>query len=613
VKRGLVPVCLAALALLVGGGVRASAGAAPAFSSCDRETPVLCGSVVVPLDPSGRHPGSVRLNVQELPSLDAGEGAAVPKLMFMVAGGPGQGSAEAFDLMGAASFWRALFPGYTLVAYDDRGTGGSGRLTCPGIASVVTATPAKTAVIVGRCGRSLGARSSLYSTRTNAFDMDAIRQALGAGAISLFGVSYGTKQALGYALAYPSHVERLVLDSVVSVAWPDAYYSNVLRGLPEGLDQLCRVGCNGLAGTPGASFVRLANRLAASPVVAEVRRPGGRPTRVRLDGYALLQLGLDTDLDPGLAVQLPAGVSAALAGDPRPLERLVALDDEATGTGLGVDLAVNVATECTDGRFFWDPASAVSTRSALLQKALASLQPGATGPFGSWAALGGAAQECKDWPRATADSSLPAGPYPNVPVLILSGSRDVRTPTAGARKVAARFPRSSVVVIAGAGHAVTGSSRCADAVVTSWLRGRHHSGCARLPLFMTPLGAPPTPNAGTSRKLSAAETFKIAAYTLHEAEAMSLTAVGLKTEIGGLSGGTLRPDGNGGGRLVHYSDIGGVTLGGYVAPDLAGHGRWIAYVRIGGATAVSGLLTERHGKLISSFAGAAVPGGAHGG
>ncbi len=433
--------------------------------------------------------------------------------------------------------------------------------------------------------------------------MDAIRQALGAGTISIFGVSYGTKQALGYALRYPTHVDRLVLDSVVSPAWPGAYFSGVLEGLPNGLDQLCRAGCDGLTGTPGANFVKLANELAASPVVAEVPRPGGRPARVRLDGLALIELGLDTDLDPGLAVQLPADVSAALAGNPAPLERLVALDDQASGAGaLGIDLAVNVATECSDGRFAWDPASAVSTRAALLQKVLESPAPGATGPFGSWAALGGAAQECVNWPRATAeDSSLPAGPYPNVPVLILSGSRDVRTPTAGARKVAARFPRSKLVVIPGAGHAVTGNSRCADAIVASWLRGRGHGGCPRLPLFMTPLGAAPAPPTGATGELSAAETDKLAVYTLHEAEAMSLTAAGLKTVLAGLAGGALHPDRDGGSRLVHYSDIAGVTIDGYVAPDLAGRGLWVAYVRVGGARAVPGLLVERHGRLVSSL------------
>ena len=305
--------------------------------------------------------------------------------------------------------------------------------------------------------------------------MDAVREALGVDTVSLFGVSYGTKQVLGYTLRYPAHVSRVVLDSVVSAAWPDDYFSGVLQGLPKGLDQLCRVGCRGLTGSPGANFVKLANRLAAAPIVADVSRPGRGPTHVRLDGFALLQLGLDSDLVAGVAVQLPADDSAALAGNPAPLERLLALDEQASSSGsLGIDLAVNVATECSDGRFFWDPASTVAGRPPLLARGLATLGPGATRPFGSWAALAGAAEECKDWPPSTADTSLPPGPYPNVPVLILSGSRDVRTPTAGARLVAARFPQSRVVVIAGAGHAVTVNSRCADSVVSSWLRGRRH-------------------------------------------------------------------------------------------------------------------------------------------
>ena len=109
--------------------------------------------------------------------------------------------------------------------------------------------------------------------------------------------------------------------------------------------------------------------------------------------------------------------------------------------------------------------------------------------------------------------------------------------------------------------------------------------------------------------LTAAETLKLATYTLHEAEAMSLSAGGLKTAIGGLSGGALQADRHGGAKLVHYSDIAGVTLDGYVAPDLSGNGPFMAYVKIGGARAVAGLLTERHGKLTSSLDPPVVPTG----
>ena len=64
-------------------------------------------------------------------------------VMFLIAGGPGQGSAHAFDL--GSNFnrelMRFLFPGYTLVAFDNRGTGDSGLIRCPGLQDAPNPTP----------------------------------------------------------------------------------------------------------------------------------------------------------------------------------------------------------------------------------------------------------------------------------------------------------------------------------------------------------------------------------------------------------------------------------------------------------------------------------------
>ena len=145
--------------------------------------------------------------------------------------------------------------------------------------------------MIGACGRRLGARSSLYSTLDNANDMDAIRGGLGVDQIAIFGASYGTKQALGYALAYPTHVSRLVLDSVVAPNWPYPFLSSTLRAMPHGLADLCQGVCKGITRNPGADLAKLANELAAKPVVTRVHPPGGKPFAVRLDGYALVELG----------------------------------------------------------------------------------------------------------------------------------------------------------------------------------------------------------------------------------------------------------------------------------------------------------------------------------
>jgi pimeloyl-ACP methyl ester carboxylesterase len=558
----------------------------------------------VPLDPSGRHKGAVRLHFEVLPAAGTGR----HKTLFMVAGGPGQPSAETFELDRDATSWQQLFPGYTLVAYDDRGTGKSGKIGCPGLLAIATAGPDLTSSVIGACGRKLGERSSLYSSLDNANDMDAIRSALGVDQIAVYGASYGTKQALSYALAYPDHVSRLVLDSVVAPNWPYPFNSRTLRSLPFALDDLCRDACHGVTTNAGADFARLANRLAADPVVTTFRPAGAKPLAVRLDGYALVELGVETDLDPGLAAELPLAVSVGLRGDFGPLVRLLGVDEQiirATGSP-GIDLAVSVATQCADGRFFWSADTPVADRSGPLERAERAQPAGADGPFGRWANLQGAAQQCERWPAATTDSSLPKGPPPNVPVLILSGGRDVRTPTAVAREVARSFPLSRLLVVPGAGHAVSISSSCADHFIANWLRGLPHKDCPRQPLPMSPIRAFPQLPAGAGATLTATQTLAVAASTLREAEATALVGQGVEFRVGGLAGGSFQWLGGRSLVLRHYSDVEGVTLDGLLLRSSRDKGGWIAVLDVGGSVAAPGQLTLHAGKLSGGLGGSHV-------
>jgi pimeloyl-ACP methyl ester carboxylesterase len=592
---------LAAFALMIGG---ASAGArvAQVFQPCHPGDRVLCGTVTVPLDVSGKHPGTVGLHVEVLPAPGLDIGRSSGNVMFLVAGGPGQASAETFGLHEAGSIWQSVFPGYTLVAYDDRGTGQSGRISCPGIAAVITALPAASTRIVGACGRSLGARSSDYSTLANAYDMDAIRRALGVDKVSIFGASYGTKQALGYAVSYPSHVGRLVLDSVVAPSWPDNFYSASLHKLPGALDQVCHDACQGLTTDEGADFVKLANRLAAHPVEGSVLQPSGRRKKIRLDGYAMIELGIDTDLVPGIAAALPAAVHAGLAGNPAPLERLAVMDDESSlaGGSAGVNIAINIATDCSDGKFFWTQHTPVAQRAALLQHALSHLTTADIGLFGKWVALAGTAQGCLDWPVAKSPTVLPNGPWPNVPVLILSGSRDIRTPTPIGRGVSHLFPKSRMIVVQGSGHAVTYESSCAAEFVSDWVQGRSHPACGAIPLELSPIPGFPQAPAGTE-KLTAAQTFTVAAATLREAEATTLVVDELGAPVSGSTGGTLRASASDTARLVAYADVDGVTLTGTLSIDQ--NGRADAAITVGGSRAAAGRLALFNGRLRGDFGG----------
>src|SRR6266576_1050343 len=152
-------VVAAALAFLAGAG---EARAAIGLSPCPGKSGVECGTVTVPLDRTGATGGSIALHVEVLPAAGTARG-----VMFLIAGGPGQGSAGSFDL--APGFGRELmqymFPGFTLVAFDNRGTGQSGVLRCPALQAVTVATVEQEAAHARDCADVIGPARVFYATR----------------------------------------------------------------------------------------------------------------------------------------------------------------------------------------------------------------------------------------------------------------------------------------------------------------------------------------------------------------------------------------------------------------------------------------------------------------
>src|SRR5262249_41004120 len=121
---------------------------------CTNTTAFRCGTVSVPLDRSGRVPGTVKLAVAvETPR------KGTSGYLLALAGGPGQ-PAIAF----ADSFRASLAPALThrrLVLLDQRGTGESGVLTCARLQALGTLDVVNTR-IVESCATSLGPRRQFY-------------------------------------------------------------------------------------------------------------------------------------------------------------------------------------------------------------------------------------------------------------------------------------------------------------------------------------------------------------------------------------------------------------------------------------------------------------------
>jgi pimeloyl-ACP methyl ester carboxylesterase len=579
-------VVAAVLAFLAGAG---QARAAISLTPCPGKNSVQCGTVAVPLDRSGATPGTINLHLEVLPAAGTARG-----VMFLIAGGPGQGSAGSFDL--GPGFNRQLmqfmFPGYTLVAFDNRGTGQSGLINCPPLQKTVTGSVEVEARLAADCANTIGPTRVFYSTRDHADDMEAVRASLGVDKIGLYGVSYGTKLALAYALGYPTHVERIALDSVVPVEFPDPFDQNVLQEMPGTLAGFCENKvCAGATRDYAGELVLLANRIEAKPLRGKIVGINGRTKSVVLDGENLLSTMVDADLTPGLAAEAPAAIHAALRGNPRPLLRLYDLDlvsNELSAQDLSFGL--NAATNCADGRFPWSPATPPGARQSAIDTAIANLAPGSLGPFGNWAAKMGTAYFCEQWPTPAGNTPLGPGPLPDVPMIALDGGFDLRTPVANAVQVVKQFPHGKLLVVPGVGHSVTGAdvSGCSQNYVRQWILGTlnapDQAQCIQRvkPLAKVVKVFPKRP------ARTAAATLAAVGQTLREAEALSW--FGLSKPGRGIFGGKLTVGKNGVDfTLARYSDAPGVVVSGKVKfVDIGPPSTYKGTVKVSGSAAVAG-------------------------
>jgi pimeloyl-ACP methyl ester carboxylesterase len=572
------------------------ADAAIPLTPCPEAAQVQCGRVDVPLDRSGRVPGTISLHVEVLPAQGPPRG-----VMFLIAGGPGQGSAGAFSLGSQTNVegLRYMMPGYTFVAFDNRGTGKSGLIDCPALQATYFTTAEQGAILARDCAAIIGPRREFYATRDHAEDIDAVRVALGFDRIALHGVSYGTKLSLAYALAHPGAVERLLLDSVVQPSFPDPFYRNVLREMPGALSDFCARGiCRAATPNFSAEFVALANQLEVRPIRGSVIGSNGRSRTETLDGEELVSMMIDADLSPGLAAELPAAVHAARGGYVRPLLRL--FDLLATSSKLSAEdlsFGLNAATNCADGQFPWAPGTAPGQRRSAIDAALAALLPGSLGPFGPWSARLGMAYYCEQWPAPAGNTPLGPGPLPDVPVLAVNGGFDLRTPTSNALSVVSLFPQGRLIVVPGVGHSVLNLdfSGCSQNAVRAWILGTLNAPtramCPPVAPLMKVLG--PFPKRPASRSVKS--TLAVASKAVREAEAtwLQLAFSSVDFTPRGLYGGRLVSvsSGDGGFTLTRYSIAPGVFVSGKLT--LAGVGPPTTYrgtVKVSGPAAVAGTL-----------------------
>ena len=195
-------------------------------------------------------------------------------------------------------------------------------------------------------------------------------------------------------------------------------------------------------------------------------------------------------------------------------------------------------------------------------------------------------------------------------MLALSGGFDMRTPTAGATSVVARFPQGKLIVVPGIGHSTLTAdySGCAELAVHTWMTGGVPAAtCARPKPLVADVPALPALPAKPHRPVSATRTLAIVSATLKEAEAAWLMTIGLTgstTPVGGIYGGRMIGVSGSSFKLAKYTVTRGVAVSGTLKISKSGTPlQFEGILTVSGPGGANGLLGLKGASLRGTLGG----------
>lgn len=437
-----------------------------------------CGYLVVPENrdrPNGR---TIRLMVTKYPAQSSEKR---PDPVLYLEGGPGDIAPLEVDGIIKANFIRHR----DIWIVSQRGTWSSEpALICAasnnfarellGLRFYSETTKRAHLAATQACRRELaatGADLSAYNSTESAADLADLRSVLGIAEWNVFANSYGTYMGQTLMRDHPEGVRSVVLDSVlpttysITVNWWNARYGF------ENLFKACAAEppCNAAHPNLEKTFTRLVNQLEAEPLTITILDPNTkRNVKVVIDGGALIDwLRNQTYSVPALQAA-PDTIGGLAAGRHEAIEAIAkdrasrAPPYHAGAPALGDGLAFGVT--CREDYPFTTPEDLVAAGREAFPDYPASIQREGVG---GWAYVN---EDCRDvWNVPSAPKAMHQPVASSIPTLLISGTFDTLTSLAGAKAAAARMTHATIIVIPGVGHSVSFSSRCAQAVIVSFL------------------------------------------------------------------------------------------------------------------------------------------------
>ena len=449
-----------------GGGADAAAdaGAEPlpplVWAACDTDdwpdgyprppADTECTAIEVPLDdPAGP---TLALRVARQPARSFSPRGAV----FVLEGGPGGSSVFTSGLIPDAM--PDLQSRFDLVYVDQRGTGGSGVLSCRG-------TPRTEADWVACAAQHQDTGLQHYLSVDVVRDLEVVRERLGYEQVHLFAVSYGTRVAFEYIRLHPDRIAAAVLDGLAPP--PSDLFSDTVTAVDRGVEMLVRdcaadPDCLEVSPTLATDLEERRQALADTPRPIVV---GGTPMVEGADDFAAFlgafvhqswwrnripraiheAVGGDSAAwDALLSEAMGAPVTAASGSGPRPLRPATRLPRGGLGDGFGVAFGspvVKMAMLCAE----------ILPNSP----GVAALEELDTAQAWGDGSIVEKARACSSWPVEPIDAAQRQFVSSDVPILLLSGELDVNVDPRWASMALASLGDATHLLVPYATHLAT--------------------------------------------------------------------------------------------------------------------------------------------------------------
>jgi pimeloyl-ACP methyl ester carboxylesterase len=402
------------------------------------EISASCARFEVAENPDAPDGRKLSLNLAKVP---ARAKTPAPDPVFFLAGGPGQAAVEAFPQV--ALGFREILAKRDVILVDQRGTGGSNKLECEAarpLSESLTLAPDLAALKdeTSACLKDLDNDPKFFTTGDYLRDLEAIRQAMGAAQVNLYGGSYGTRVGLSYLQAYPQHLRALILDGVVpqTLALGSEHGRNLDAALAA-LDQRCQQDtiCRTRFGDLAEQRRALKATLEARPEVIEIRSPQSfEPIDIRVAGETVMSGVRLLTYQPESAALLPLLIHRAARDGGRTLAEQALMTISALDEQMSPLMELSVL--CSEDLPFYGDVSAEA--NTLMGMALIDY----------------ARTRCSVWPRGAVREDFKQAVQSDTPVLLLSGEFDPVTPPRYAAEAAKSLSQSRHLIAPGQGHLV---------------------------------------------------------------------------------------------------------------------------------------------------------------